>query len=99
MCLFNHLLCIASDEGDRRCLRDDLIKALKAIEDTLSLQSGQEPDTIIALLLCECRILFCDADLVEAVKLIPSFKQTHEKLVSSENQTISQAAKDVLDMI
>lgn len=55
ICLFNHLLCF---EGDKTHMNEDLAEALKIILDVLADQTIDDQETLLALVLCECRILF-----------------------------------------
>lgn len=55
MCLFNHLLCL---DKNKNLLREDLEQALKAISEVLSIEELADQETLLALLLCECRILY-----------------------------------------
>ena len=78
--LFNFLLAFELD--DKRELQRCLEQALKAIDEALSNRGIIDKDTLLSLLVCECRILYKNQDMVtwveEQFKLF--FRETHTEL-------------------
>ena len=76
---------------------------MKAIDDALSVPRGiNDKDTILSLLVCECRILYRNQDMVtfveEQFKMF--FKETHDEI---DNRVafpeVKQAIEDVKSMV
>ena len=100
--LFNYLLCYEKDT--KKDLQTQLEQAFKSIDEALSSESQTvaDKDTVLSLLLCECRILYKNHEMVtwveEQFKLF--FKETHTEL---DNRTahpeIKQAVADLFSMV
>ena len=60
--LFNYLL--AFESTSKRALQPELERAMKSIGEVLSNTQLADKDTIVALLVCECRLLYKNHDLV-----------------------------------
>lgn len=61
MVLFNYVLCFESD--NKKNLQPALEKAMKQIDEVLGDMDMVDQDTLKALLLCECRILYKNVSL------------------------------------
>ena len=77
-------------------------QALKSIDEALSNQALTDKDTLLSLLLCECRILYKNHEMVtwveEQFKLF--FKETHTELDGRTSfPEIKQALSDVISMV
>jgi len=85
--LFNYLLAYEAD--DKQKLQQVLEQAFKAIDEALSNSALADKDTLLSLLLCECRILYKNQAMVtwveEHFKLF--FKETHTELSSRSSLT------------
>lgn len=99
--LFNYLLTF--ENTSRRPYVAVLGLALRAIVKVLSNGELVDKDTLVALLLCECRILFKNHDMVQMVEnaFKPIFKETHEKLKERQGAVpeVLQAIQDVIKMV
>lgn len=80
MVLFNYVLCFESD--NKKTLQPSLEKAMKQIDEVLGDINMVDQDTLKALLLCECRILYKNVSLCswveEHFKLF--FTETHAEV-------------------
>jgi len=98
--LFNYLL---SFEGDSKSkLQQHLEQSLKAIDEALSNPSLTDKDCLLSLLLCECRILYKNQEMVtwveESFKLF--FKETHNELENNtQHADVKQAKQDLFSMV
>ena len=76
---------------------------MKAIDDALSVPRGiNDKDTILSLLVCECRILYKNQDMVtfveEQFKMF--FKETHDEIYNRVAfDEVKQAIEDVKSMV
>lgn len=97
MCLFNQLLCW---EGESKSpLIDGLKESLKSIDTCLGNKELKEIETIKALLLCECRILYLNHEICtwveEQFRLF--FSETHNDLAKRMvDQSIRGAIADLM---
>ena len=76
--------------------------ALKNIDELLSDKNLDDKETMMALLLCECRALFTNGPLCtwveESFKLF--FKGTHTDLLKrTSHQEVKEAVNDVISML
>lgn len=80
MVLFNYILCFEND--NKKTLQPSLEKAMKQIDEVLGDINMVDQDTLKALLLCECRILYKNVSLCswieEHFKLF--FTETHAEV-------------------
>ena len=78
--LFNYLMCYEGDSKTK--LQSELEQGVKSIDEALSNQNLTDKDTMLSLLMCECRILYRNQDMVnwveEQFKLF--FKEAHAEL-------------------
>ena len=99
LCLFNQLLCF---ESESKGLSSELQTAFKAIDTCLNKKNTFDAETLTALLLCECRILYQNLDMCvwveDQFKLF--FLETHQTLKAEAPEvTVSQAVDDVMSML
>jgi len=99
---FNYLLCFEKDS--KKDLQSQLEQAFKSIDEALSneTQTVADKDTVLSLLLCECRILYKNHEMVtwveEQFKLF--FKETHNELDNrTSHPEIKQAVADLFSMV
>ena len=98
--LFNYLMTYEADSKSK--LQQELEQGLKSIDEALSNQALADKDTMLALLLCECRILYRNNDTVtwveEQFKLF--FKETHTDLSNrAAFPEVKEAVQDLLSMV
>lgn len=97
MVLFNYILCF--DNDNKTHLQESLERAMKAIDQALG--EVKDQDTLKALLLCECRILYKNSSMVQWVeeqfKLF--FFETHTDLGRRVSGVVKEAVADVLTMV
>ena len=98
--LFNFVLCFEKDS--KKPLQPLLEATMKGIDEILSNQAVTDKDLQTALILCECRLLYMNHDLVtwveEQFKLF--FKETHSELAArSAHAEVKQAVEDVFSMV
>lgn len=98
--LFNYLLCYVKES--KRAMQNVLETTMKAIDEAISNEALTDDETLIALLLCECRILYKNTDMVpwveESFKLF--FVETHNALAArSQSKNVKEAVADVLSMV
>jgi len=75
---------------------------LKSIDEALSNHETADKDCLLSLLLCECRILYRNQDMVnwveEQFKLF--FKETHTELRNRATASeVKEAADDLFSMV
>lgn len=66
MVLFNYILCYDSDNKSK--LQASLERAMKQIDEALSDANTVDQDTLKALMLCECRILYKNSGMCQWVE-------------------------------
>jgi hypothetical protein len=66
MVLFNYILCYDSDNKSK--LQASLERAMKQIDEALSDANSVDQDTLKALMLCECRILYKNSGMCQWVE-------------------------------
>ena len=98
--LFNFLLSYEADT--KKKLQGVLEQAFKSIDEAVSNQAMTDKETLLALLLCECRILYKNHEMVtwveEQFKLF--FKETHTELEGrTTHPEIKQAVADLFSMV
>ena len=98
--LFNYLMTYESDTKAK--LQGVLEQSFKAIDEALSNENLADKDTMVALLLCECRILYKNHEMVtwfeEQFKLF--FKETHTDLGGrSVHNEVKDAIEDLFSMV
>lgn len=98
--LFNYLLAYESDSKTK--LQQVLEQSLKSIDEALSNTALVDKDTLLSLLLCECRILYKNSEMVtwveEQFKLF--FKETHAELMSrTAIPEVKEAIQDIISMV
>lgn len=98
--LFNFLMCFERDSKTK--LQAVLEQSFKSIDEALSSEHLSDKDTLVALLLSECRILYKNHEMVtwveEQFKLF--FKETHSELSSrSGHPEVKQAIEDLFSMV
>lgn len=76
--------------------------AFKQIDEALSSEHVKDEDTLVAALLCECRILYKNNEMVtwveETFKLF--FVETHNQLKEkTQSSKVKQAIADVMSMV
>ena len=76
--------------------------AFKQIDEALSSEYVKDEDTLVAALLCECRILYKNNEMVtwveETFKLF--FVETHNQLKEkTQSSKVKQAIADVMSMV
>ncbi len=64
--LFNYLLAYEADS--KSTLQQVLEQSLKSIDEALSNNSLVDKDSLLSLLMCECRILYKNSDMVTWVE-------------------------------
>lgn len=79
-----------------------LEQSLKSIDEALSNTDLVDKDTLLSLLLCECRILYKNSEMVtwveEQFKLF--FKETHAELMSRNAiPEVKEAIQDIISMV
>lgn len=90
-------------EGDSKTkLQGVLEQSFKSIDEALSSETLADKDTLVALLLSECRILYKNHEMVtwveEQFKLF--FKETHSELLPrSGHAEVKQAIEDLFSMV
>ena len=62
-------------EGGRQHIQADLMNALRVIIKSFS--TVKEIEAVFALILLECRILYCDSETTDATKEMPEFHEAH----------------------
>lgn len=80
-------------------MADDLQQALKAIDEVLSDRDLVDAETLLAVLLCECRILFCNVEVCGWVEdsFKVYFQETHTELKKRVGQdNLKDACSDVM---
>lgn len=75
---------------------------MKSIDEAVTSASLSDKDCLLSLLLCECRILYKNEDMVtwveEQFKLF--FKETHSDLETRAQQTeVKEAIQDLFSMV
>ena len=98
--LFNHLLCFESD--NKYALLPALQQAVKQIDEVLANMDMVDQDTLKALLLCECRILYKNSAMCVWVE--ETFKQhfveTHNEVKKrTQHAAVKEAVNDVMQMV
>ena len=98
--LFNYLLAYEADSKTK--LQQVLEQAFKSIDEALSNAGLTDKDCLLSLLLCECRILYKNQDMVtwveEQFKLF--FKETHSDLSArTAFPEIKEAVQDLFSMV
>jgi hypothetical protein len=98
--LFNFLLCYQKE--DKKNMQSELEQAFKSIDEALSTESLKDEDTLVALLLSECRLLYRNHEMVtwaeETFKLF--FVETHNQVKDRvDSSKVKEAVADVMSMI
>lgn len=98
--LFNYLLTYQKES--KKSIQNLLEAAFKAIDEALQTEGLADEETLSALLLCECRILYKNHEMVtwveENFKLF--FVETHNTLKEkSSSNKVKQSVEDVMSMV
>ena len=98
--LFNYLLCFQKES--KKNLQNELEKAFKSIDEALSNEAIKDEDTLVALILCECRLLYKNHEMVtwveESFKLF--FVETHNQVKERvSGAKVREAVLDVMSMV
>ncbi len=74
--MFNHVLCFKREKG---LINEELKKALAKISEKISNEKFVDPEALMGLLLCECRIVYLNKTAIEYIKnsLEPNFRKNH----------------------
>jgi hypothetical protein len=97
--MFNHILCF---KREKSLINDELKKALSKISSKISDEKFVDPEALMGLLLCECRIVYLNKDAIEHVKdhLEPNYRKNHQALKTrTQAQNVKEAVNDVILLI
>ena len=98
--LFNYVLCFESD--NKKALQPTLENCFKTIDEALGDINIIDQDTLKALLLAECRILYKNSTMCswveDSFKLF--FSETHSEVKKrTQHASVKEAIEDVLSMV